>query len=32
MEFIVANIAGILAMIVALGACIFPLLWNKLKK
>jgi hypothetical protein len=32
MEFIVANIAGILAMMVALGACIFPLLWNKFKK
>jgi len=31
-EFLAANIAGIIVMLIVIGSCIVPLLWDKLKK
>jgi len=31
-EFITANVIGVLAMLIVIGSCIVPLLWDKLKK
>ena len=30
-EFLAANIAGVIVMLVVIGSCIVPLLWNKFK-
>lgn len=28
-EFLAANVAGVIVMLILIGSCIVPLLWNK---